>query len=167
MRREFRLNLRRSKPMKGMIVKIPRSKVMVYPLAVSLELVKLPTTFCVTSLEQLSNMIVGHVPPNWSYMKGSSTVVLANLSSSSVVSHFFLCYHLWGSHVESNVRAEACTTRITLHVWEKADVCVCCLRYPRLSQQGTFTGNDDEQFHSLPQHGKGVFLDAKGTRMHK
>ena len=40
-----------------------------------------------TSLEQLSNMIVGHVPPNWSYMKGSSTVLLANLSSPSVASN--------------------------------------------------------------------------------
>lgn len=156
--------------MKSMVVKVPRSKVMLYPITVSLELVKLPSTFRVTSLEQLSKMIADHVPPNWSYTKGSSTVVLANLSSASVDSNmarvsFCVTIHedlTWGLTYEQKPVPQE-----SLFMFERKLTSVSAIRgildfLDKKAPSLICAGNDDEKFHSLPQYGKGVFLDVKG-----
>ena len=158
--------------MKAMVVTIPRSRVMVYPIAVSLELVKLPTSFRVTSLEQLSNMIVGQVPPNWSYMKGSSTIVLANLSSTSVasnMSHISFCVTIhedltWGLTFEQKPVPPESLFMLERKLTSVSAVLGILDFLDNEAPSLICTGNDDEKFQSLPQYGKGVFLDAKGTQ---
>ena len=96
MGRKFALrNPRRNygKPRKAMTVRVPRSRVMIYPVSVALDLVKLPSTSIVdaTSLDQLSSMIVSHVPASWSFVKGSATLAFASFSTESNGLHMSFC----------------------------------------------------------------------------
>ena len=63
-----------------MTVRVPRSRVMIYPVSVALDVVKLPSTSNedAISLDQLNSMIVDHVLANWSFGKGPATLAFTS-----------------------------------------------------------------------------------------
>lgn len=85
MARKLKLSILRKnycRKRKPICMRIPRPKVMVYPVIIPLDCVKLPQTLRVSSLEQLRGALAGLVPNSWSLVDSDATkIVLASVSA--------------------------------------------------------------------------------------
>ena len=127
-----------------------------------MDLVKLPSTSIVdaTSLDQLSSMIVSHVPASWSFVKRSATLAFATFSTESNGSRMSFCLTIhedfsWELSFEETIipqqslfmfKRKLTSISFILGVLDfldnKAPTMIC-------------TGNGDEIFKSLPQYAEG------------
>lgn len=172
MGRKFTLRNREryyGKPRKTMTVRVPRSRVMIYPVSVALDLVKLPSTSNVDaiSLDQLSSMIVDHVPSNWSFVKGPATLAFASFSTDSDRPRMSFCLTIHEDFSWELLFEDMIVPPQSLFTFKRKLTSISCILgvlnfLDNKAPTMLCIGNDDEKFKSLPQYAKGVFLGVKG-----
>ena len=154
---------------KAMTVQVPRSRVMIYPVSVTLDLVKLPSTSTVdaTSLDQLSCMIVSHVPASWSFMKGSATLAFASFSTESNGPRMSFCLTIHEDFSWELLFEETIIPSQSLFMFKRKLTLISSILgvldfLDNKAPTMICTGNEDEIFKSLPQYAQGVFHGTKG-----
>ena len=179
MARQFKLGVLRkncSRKRKSLRVRISRSKIDVFSVAIPLDCVKLARTFNVTSLEQLQSALGGLIPGSWALVDSDpSKLVLASVitqpSGSSMppvtTATLSFCVTIledlsWTLTYLNKTIAQAPLSSLRTHLTSASSVLSILHFLDNDAPSLICAGNDDERFQSLPRTTKGVFLDIKG-----
>ena len=142
-------------------------------MSLSLDLVKLSPTSNIEAirLDQLGNMVIGHVPAHWSFMKGPKKIALTTFSHESDVPQVSFCVTINEDFTWELSFEQITIPSQSLFMFKRKLTSVSAILgilefLDNNAPSKICSGNDDEKFKSLPQYVKGIFPGKNGIYIH-